>query len=138
MRYDIRSFNKHITNPLLSRFANCPLGPFAVIRHVGRRSGKPYETTIMVWPMGDGWMIALTYGPDVDWYRNLLATEHSTLLWHGKVFAIGKPEHIDVETALAAFPPVLKPILRRQVGHFVRVKNLIPERALLRTQPRPQ
>src|SRR5689334_5855999 len=55
----IRTFNKHITNPLLHRFASCSRGPFAVIRHVGRRSGKPYETTIMFWPMGDGFVIAL-------------------------------------------------------------------------------
>ena len=57
----IRYFNKYITNPLLRRFANASRGPFAVIRHVGRRSGKLYETTIMVWPMGEGFVIALTY-----------------------------------------------------------------------------
>ena len=54
----IRTFNKYITNPLLRRFANASRGPFAVMRHAGRRSGKPYETTIMVWPLGEGFMIA--------------------------------------------------------------------------------
>ena len=119
----IRTFNKHITNPLLHRFARCSRGPFAVIRHVGRRSGKPYETTIMVWPMGDGFVIALTYGESVDWYRNLLAAGHATLHWHGRVYAIEKPEPIDVETAMPAFPPAFRPILRRRVQHFVRVKS---------------
>jgi len=76
----IRIINKHITNPLLHRFAQLSRGPFAVIRHVGRRSGKPYETTIMVWPLRDGFVIALTYGSEVDWYRNILAAEHCTLL----------------------------------------------------------
>src|SRR5438128_2213302 len=70
--------------PLLHRFASYSRGPFAVIRHVGRRSGKPYETTIMIWPMGDGFVIALTYGPEVDWYRNLRASGHGTLLWRGR------------------------------------------------------
>ncbi len=55
----IRYFNKHITNRILRRFASSSRGPFAVIYHVGRRSGKPYETTIMVWPRGDGFVIAL-------------------------------------------------------------------------------
>jgi deazaflavin-dependent oxidoreductase (nitroreductase family) len=119
----IRSFNKYITNPLLRTFANASRGPFAVIRHVGRRSGKPYETTIMVWQMGDEFVIALTYGPDVDWYRNLVAAGPGTLLWHGKSYAIEKPEPIDVTTALSAFPPAFRPILRLLgVQHFLRVK----------------
>lgn len=44
-----------------------------LVRHVGRRSGKPYETVIMVWPLRASFVIALTYGPKVDWYQNLLA-----------------------------------------------------------------
>ncbi|HLZ60970.1 MAG TPA: nitroreductase/quinone reductase family protein [Ktedonosporobacter sp.] len=123
----IRTFNKHFTNPLLRRFATSSRGPFAVLSHVGRRSGKSYETTIMVWPMNDSFVIALTYGDAVDWYRNLQAAEHSTLLWHGRVYTVGKPEPIDVKTALPAFPPAFRPILRRTVQHFVRVKVLAPE-----------
>ena len=123
----IRTFNKHITNPLLRRFANASRGPFAVMRHVGRRSGKPYETTIMIWPMGDGFVIALTYGESVDWYRNMLAAGHGTLLWHGKVYAVGKPEPIGVETALPALPPAFRSILRRRGVPFVRVNSVAPE-----------
>ena len=81
----------------------------------------------MIWPMGDGFVIALTYGPDVDWYRNLRASGHGTLLWHGRVYAIGKPEPIDVETALPAFPLAFSPILRRRVQHFVQVKSVASE-----------
>lgn len=125
--YRIRTFNKHITNRILRRFASSSRGPFAVIHHVGRRSGKPYETTIMVWPLGDSFVIALTYGESVDWYRNILAAGHGTLLWHGSVYAIGQPEPIDVETALPAFPLAFRPILRRRVQHFVRVKSAAPE-----------
>jgi deazaflavin-dependent oxidoreductase (nitroreductase family) len=126
----IRTFNKYITNPLLRTFANASRGPFAVIRHVGRRSGKPYETTIMIWPVEDGFVIALTYGPEVDWYRNILAAGHCTLLWHGRVYAVGKPEPIDVKTALLAFPPAFRLILRRSgIQHFVRVKFIEPSPA---------
>ncbi len=110
----IRTFNKYITNPLLRTFANISHGPFAVIRHIGRRSGKPYETTIMVWPLDDGFVIALTYGPEVDWYRNILAAEDCTLLWHRKVYTLGKPEPIDAKTALPAFPPMFRLILQRR------------------------
>lgn len=78
----IRHFNKHITNRVLRRFAKSSHGPFAVIYHVGRKSGKSYETTIMVWTLRDSFVIALTYGEAVDWYRNILATGHCTILWH--------------------------------------------------------
>src|SRR5258707_3634650 len=129
LRNLIRPFNKYVTNRVLRGLASFSHGPFAIIRHVGRRSGKPYETVIMVWPMGEGFVIALTYGPEVDWYRNLRASGHGTLLWHGRVYAVEKPEPIDVKTALPAFPLALRPILRSIVQHFVYVKSAAPEPA---------
>ncbi len=121
----IRIFNKYVTNRLLRGFAYLPRGPFAILRHVGRRSGKPYETVIMVWPLREGFVIALTYGPQVDWYRNLLAAGGGTVYWHRKTAAVGKPEPMEAETALPAFPALFRPLLRRQgVKHFVWVKCL--------------
>jgi deazaflavin-dependent oxidoreductase (nitroreductase family) len=120
----IRSFNKHVTNRLTRRFASLSRGPFALVRHVGRRSGKSYETPIMVEPMRDGFVIALTYGPEVDWYRNVLATAGCTLRWHGREYSLVQPEPIAAQTAMPAFPPVLRWILR--IGgtqHFVSMKN---------------
>ncbi len=123
LRNRIRTFNKYVTNRLLRGFASFSHGPFAIIRHVGRRSGKPYETVIMVWPMGEGFVIALTYGPQVDWYRNILAAGGGTVFWHSRVYAVGKPELIDANAALLAFPAPFRLILRRLgMQDFVRVK----------------
>ena len=108
----IRILNKYVTNRLLRVFANLSLGPFAIIRHVGRRSGKPYETVIWVWPLGEGFVIALTYGPEVDWYRNMQAAAGGTVFWHRRLYVVGKPELIDAETALLAFPAPFKLIFR--------------------------
>jgi len=129
LRDRIRTFNKYVTNRLLRRFANSSHGPFAIIRHVGRRSGKPYETTIMVWRMGEGFVIALTYGPDVDWYRNMLAAGGGTVFWHKRLYIVGKPEPIDAKTALQAFPALFRLILPLHVKHFVWMKSLSPEPA---------
>ncbi len=109
----IRTFNKYVTNRLLRRFVHLSRGPFAIIRHVGRRSGKPYETVIWVWPLGEGFVIALTYGPQVDWYRNMLAAGGGTVVWHKRVYVVGKPEPIDAKTALPAFPAAFRPLFRR-------------------------
>lgn len=126
VRDQIRIFNKYVTNRVLRRFARSSRGPFAVLRHVGRRSGKPYKTTIMVWPMGKDFVISLTYGPEVDWLRNLQASGQGTLLWHGKTYTIGRPEAITPSAALAVFPLPIRFVLGRLRGHqFVRVTSAL-------------
>jgi len=121
----VRIFNKHITNPLLRMFARSSRGPFAILYHTGRHSGNLYETTIMVWPLGDSFVIALTYGDSVDWYRNALSAGHCTLRWHAREFKLGKPEPIDTRTALQAFPPFFKAVLsRRRTMKYVQMKKL--------------
>src|SRR5919199_4394139 len=84
----IRYFNKYIFNRLMLRFAGSSRSRFAVVRHVGRRSGRSYETPIIVAPLGTDVVVALTYGPRVDWYRNLLATGDGALRWRGRNHAI--------------------------------------------------
>lgn len=129
LRDRIRTLNKHVTNRLLRRFASSSHGPFAIIGHVGRHSGKPYETVIWVWPTREGFVIALTYGPEVDWYRNMLAAGGGTVFWHRRLYAVGKPEPIDAETALPAFPALFR-LIFRTVGRqeeFVQVNPSGPE-----------
>src|SRR5947208_17072316 len=85
----LRDFNKNIFNRLIHTFAGASYSPFALIRHVGRRSGTPYETPIIVEPIGDdSVVIALTYGPAVDWYRNDLAAGRARLAWQGRHSAL--------------------------------------------------
>jgi deazaflavin-dependent oxidoreductase (nitroreductase family) len=129
LRDRVRILNKHVTNRVLRRFANCSRGPFAIIGHVGRRSGKPYETVIWVWPTREGFVIALTYGSRVDWYRNLLAAGGGTIFWHRRLYAVGKPEPIDADTALPAFPAPFRLIFRTfgKQEEFVQVKSSGPE-----------
>jgi deazaflavin-dependent oxidoreductase (nitroreductase family) len=126
MRDRIRVFNKHVTNRILRRFALRGLGPFAIVGHVGRRSGRHYETVIWVWPTREGFVIALTYGAEVDWRRNLLAAGGGTVFWHGTLYRVGTPEPIDAATARRAFPALFRLIFRtvgRQM-HFVRIPSL--------------
>ena len=107
----IRAFNKQYFNRLVHTFAGVSRTPFALIRHVGRRSGKPYETPIIVMPQGAGFVIALTYGPQVDWYRNVQAAGQATLLWHNQEFALKQPESITAQVGLSAFPTPFRQIL---------------------------
>jgi deazaflavin-dependent oxidoreductase (nitroreductase family) len=125
----IRTFNKYFTNRILRWFTKFSHGPFAIIHHVGRRSGKPYETVIWVWRMREGFVIALTYGSEVDWYRNMKATGGGTVFWHKRLYEVGKPQLIDTETALQAFPAFFRLMFRTfgKQEKFVLMKPYGPE-----------
>lgn len=46
---------------------------FAIVVHTGRRSGRTYRTPVNAFRRGNGYIIALTYGSDSDWVKNVLA-----------------------------------------------------------------
>ncbi len=118
----IRYFNKHVLNRITGKIARSSWGSFCIVHHVGRHSGKPYETTIMAFPMDNGFAVALTYGPDVDWFRNVSAAGQCQILWHRNEYEIRKIEPMDVETALPHFPRFEQMILRLVgVQNFVRM-----------------
>jgi len=129
LRDRMRTFNKHVTNRVLRGFTSFSHGPFAIIRHIGRRSGKHYETVIWVWQMREGFVIALTYGEEVDWYRNMKASGGGTVFWHKRLYGVGKPELIDTEKALTAFPMLFRLLFRTfdKQMKFVLMKPSGPE-----------
>ena len=116
------NFLRRYFNPLTLRIARGSSGPFALVRHVGRRSGKQYETPIIVQPSEDGFVFELTYGPEVDWYQNVLAAGGCILRWHGEDYVIDKIEPLDTETGLSLFPLPARLLLRAtRRQHFLKM-----------------
>ena len=111
-RRSVRIFLKHTLNRLTVRLASSTNTDFAAVRHVGRRSGAVYETPIIAEPLPDGFLIALTYGPKVDWYRNVQAAGRCELRWHDTVYTIHRLTPVERETALQVYPPLMRWILR--------------------------
>ncbi len=68
----VAAFHRAITNRIASRFA-ARLPGFAIVANVGRESGRLYRTPVNVFREPDGFLIALTYGRDSEWVRNVLA-----------------------------------------------------------------
>jgi deazaflavin-dependent oxidoreductase (nitroreductase family) len=68
----VAAFNLAVTNRITSRFA-ARLPGFGILTHVGRKSGKLYRTPVNVFRAPEGFLIALTYGPDSEWVRNVVA-----------------------------------------------------------------
>jgi deazaflavin-dependent oxidoreductase (nitroreductase family) len=64
---------KKTSNRLTAWMARAGHGPFSLIRHVGRKSGRTYETPVILAEVPEGFVAELTYGDDVDWYRNSVA-----------------------------------------------------------------
>jgi len=113
---------KHTLNRVTTRAARGRGGPFALVRHVGRKSGKPYETPIIVQPTPGGFVIELTYGPEVDWFRNVVAANGCRILYHGTEHVIEGLEPLSAADGIAAFTPGQQRILRLlRRDHFVKL-----------------
>jgi deazaflavin-dependent oxidoreductase (nitroreductase family) len=111
------------TSGLLRPLAGHRWNPvFAVLEHQGRRTGRRYVTPLAVRRDNDGFVIALAFGTQVDWYRNLLATGDGALRWRDRTYAIQAPQPLDTERALAAFHPIQRAALRLgRIDAFIRV-----------------
>ena len=108
----VRYFNKRVLNRLLGKIAGLPYSPITMVYHTGRRSGKRYHTPVIVASVPGGFLFALTYGDQVDWYRNILSSGEAAVRWHGKEYALEAPEKVMPEEARLAFPAPLRPILK--------------------------
>jgi deazaflavin-dependent oxidoreductase (nitroreductase family) len=68
----VARFNAHVTNRVSSPFAGWLPG-FAVVTHVGRRSGRTSQTPVNMFRDGERYVFALTYGADSQWVKNVMA-----------------------------------------------------------------
>ncbi|MDP9145293.1 MAG: nitroreductase family deazaflavin-dependent oxidoreductase [Actinomycetota bacterium] len=105
----IARFNRVVTNRISSPLAR-HLPGFAVIVHEGRVSGRGYRTPVNCWIDDRSAIVALTYGSDTDWLRNLEAARGGVVEHRGKTYRVGMPVLIGSE-GLSRMPPVVRPIL---------------------------
>jgi deazaflavin-dependent oxidoreductase (nitroreductase family) len=115
----IRPFTR-LLNPLARPFA-ARLPGFAIIGYVGRRTGRPYRTPINVFHRDGDYIFALTYGPDTQWVRNVLAAGSAELEEHGQIVTLRDPRRITDPTA-SLMPLVVRLFLRlMRVTEFLRM-----------------
>jgi deazaflavin-dependent oxidoreductase (nitroreductase family) len=103
-------WNKAGLNRLTRHIA--PWAPgFGVIVHRGRRSGRRYQTPVNVFSAGNSYVVALTYGPDTDWVKNVLAAGDCELRTRGQTIRLGSPRLFHDESR-ASIRPVERQVLR--------------------------
>jgi deazaflavin-dependent oxidoreductase (nitroreductase family) len=118
----IAHFNKRVTNRVTRPVAPYLPG-FGVVVHTGRTSGKRYETPVNVFTRADGFVIALTYGTQSDWVRNVVAAGGCELITRGRRYRLSSPEIIHDEARQDA-SRFARPILRLiGAADFMRLRT---------------
>ena len=89
----MRPFTTRLVNPITRRVAG-HLPWFGIVVVPGRRSGKVRRIPMNVFRRGEDYVMALTYGRDVDWVQNVLAAGGCSLETRGRMVELRDPELI--------------------------------------------
>lgn len=103
MRRSLLWLLKNTLNRWTIRSAKSGRGPFSLVRHIGRKSGAVYETPIIVAAASNGFIAELTYGEDVNWYRNIVAAGGCELLVRGTLHRVVAIEPYPTDAGRRAF-----------------------------------
>ncbi len=117
----LRPFTTRLFNPLSRHFAGWLPG-FGILSYVGRKSGRLYRTPLNVLKRDDRYVVALTYGSEVDWVRNVLAAGQADLRARGRDIHLVEPE-LFVDPTRHLMPLPVRIVLRlNDVEEFLRMK----------------
>jgi deazaflavin-dependent oxidoreductase (nitroreductase family) len=111
-------FNARVTNRITRPVARLAPG-FAVVVHRGRRSGREYRTPVNAFGRQGNLVVPLTYGPDAQWVRNVLAAdgcEVESRGWHRRYCAPA----VVIDQSRHLVPPGIRQALGLlSVDHFL-------------------
>ena len=121
----------HLYNSVTRLFAGRRFSPYGLLKHTGRRSNQTYVTPLAVFPFDDGFVLILTYGPDVDWCRNIIASGTCMLTWKGQEYVLEQPTILPIAEARDAYPLPTR-LISRAVGVkqclWIHKQRVVPEK----------
>ena len=129
-------FNRRFANPLFLRVAG-HLPGFAIVGHVGRKSGCAYRTPVNAFRTDEGYVIALTYGSESDWVKNVLAAGSCELHTRGRRVHLSDPR-LETDRRKSWAPLLVKLILNLiDASQYVRLslERASPESTTNATAP---
>jgi deazaflavin-dependent oxidoreductase (nitroreductase family) len=95
---------------------------FAVVVHKGVRTGKRYRTPVNLFRSGDRYVIALTYGRERNWVKNVLAAGWCEVETRGRTVRLSSPRIVRDERQ-SMVPAVIRPGLRAMnVNEFLELR----------------
>lgn len=111
-------FNRRVLNRGMRRVAVRAPG-LGVVVHEGRRTGREFRTPVNVFHSGDRWTLALTYGRDTDWVRNVTAAGGCTIITRGRSVRLTNPRIVHDESRSAIRP------IERQALRLLNVSDFL-------------
>jgi deazaflavin-dependent oxidoreductase (nitroreductase family) len=123
----LRPLMKGVLNPWTLRAIAHGESNYAVVHHVGRRSGRAYQTPVEAYRTAEGALILLPYGPVTDWCRNVLAVGQCTVTLDGEDLSLSAPEVVSAGFAEARAPAdVARRWHRQGIAHYLWLKTVPP------------
>lgn len=98
------ALTKRFINPGQLRTAGTPGSRTGIVHHRGRRSGTVHATPVDIIPFGDAFVIALPYGTNAQWVRNVLAAGTADLTIDGHTWTADHAELVSTDQVRDAFP----------------------------------
>jgi deazaflavin-dependent oxidoreductase (nitroreductase family) len=122
-----RVATRYVDPILLPIVAKLP--SFGIVTHRGRKSGRIYHTPVNVFGRGDAYLFFLTYGSDVEWVKNVLASGSCTLEIRGQIVDLDEPRLItDPELRPA---PTIARFIERRIAGVTQYLRMRPRAALV-------
>jgi deazaflavin-dependent oxidoreductase (nitroreductase family) len=99
-------------NRVTSRVARSGHGPVSLVRHVGRKSGRTYETPLILAKAPEGFIAELTYGQNVNWYQNIVAAGGCVVVYRGVEYRVNHIGPCSAVHGRSAYPAPFRFILK--------------------------
>jgi hypothetical protein len=94
---------RHVCAPLLQSDHAAGREEASHLRHPdhrGCKTGRTYRTPINVFRRGNDYFFFLTYGSDVQWVKNILATGSCSIETGGRVVELVEPERSPIRSSV--------------------------------------
>ena len=73
---------------------------YAVVEHVGRKSGRAYEVPVALIVAPDQFVVCLPFGRRTNWAQNVLSAGGCRIRWKGGVHRVTEPRLVGRDVAL--------------------------------------
>ncbi len=97
----------HVNKRIFNRL-ELKKGVRPVITHIGRSSGKAYQTPLDAHPVEGGFIFILVYGSQSDWVQNILASGTAQLKAGSSEHKLNNPRVVTGDVAWRLLPETVK------------------------------
>jgi deazaflavin-dependent oxidoreductase (nitroreductase family) len=101
----IRRMNRRLWNPRAMRKAGQTGAYASIVHHVGRKTGRPYQTPVGIVDTGEKFIITLPYGTTPDWLKNLLQAGRALITHNGATYRVDEPLVVGIDEAASLLTP---------------------------------